>query len=104
MIYRSLVIVTGAFALAACGVDQATHVNTIVEKIPVPVQPIQPKDVPPPPVSLGPRPPTLQQTADTALAGWCEAVSYFLHADPLLRLSAGMPPAELPKYPECERH
>jgi hypothetical protein len=32
----------------------------------------------------------------------CDLEAYVLRADPLLRVSAGLPPRELPRYPECE--
>lgn len=77
--------------------------DRIVEvKVPVAIQPIKPEDVPPLPSPLGPRPPTLRQTADRAFAGFCEAIAYVLKADPLLRISAGQLPRDLPAYPECE--
>jgi hypothetical protein len=92
-----------ALALITACQSAPVRIETIEVKIPVPVQPIKPEDVPAPPASLGPRPATLPQAADRALAGWCEAVAYMLKAQPLLQLSAGLPPIELGKYPECEK-
>lgn len=93
-----------AFALAflLTGCQTAAVHDRIVEVVkPVAVQPIKPADVPVAPGSLGKRPPTLSQAADKALSGWCAAVAYMLKADALLRVSAGLPPQELGKYPEC---
>lgn len=90
-------------ALAACHDHPQTPVDRIVTvKVPVAVQPIKPSDVPAVPAPLGPRPPSLQQQADALFAKWCEAVAYFLKADPALRLSAGETQQPLPAYPECE--
>lgn len=89
-----------AFLLAGCQTGAVKDRIVEVDK-PVMVQPIKPADVPVAPGSLGKRPPTLPQAADKALSGWCAAVSYMLKADALLRVSAGLPPQELGKYPEC---
>lgn len=96
------ILIAAALLLAACQ-SGPTRIETVEVKIPIAVQPIKPEDVPQAPGSLGPRPPTLPQAADRALAGWCEAVAYILKAQPLLQLSAGLPPVELGKYPECEK-
>jgi hypothetical protein len=88
--------------LSGCASTAPVQDRIVEVKIPVAVQPIKATDIPPVPPPLGPRPPTLRQSADKALAGWCEAVSYIVRADPLLRISAGGRPAPLPKYPECE--
>lgn len=93
-----------ALTLAACASSVPVQTEIKVVKEPVAVQPIKPADVPVVPAPLGPRPPTLRQSADRAFGGWCDAVAYFLRADPLLRLSAGLPPLALPPYPECEKH
>lgn len=92
----------GAILLAGCASTSAVQDRPVEVKVPVAVQPIKATDIPPVPAPLGPRPPTLRQSADKALAAWCEAVSYFVKADPLLRISAGDHPVTLPKYPECE--
>ena len=102
MIYRLLMVATGAALLAACQTP-ATRTQTVEVKIPVAVQPIKPDQVPTPPAPLGPRPGNLSAAADTLLAKVCEFVGYAIMADPLLRLSAGQQPGTLPKYPECER-
>jgi hypothetical protein len=54
------------------------------------------------PAPLGPRPSSLSAAADALFAQVCKLEAYVLRADPLLRVSAGEKPAELPKYPECE--
>ena len=89
-----------AAGLSACATPAVRERVVEVSK-PVATHPVDPKDVPVAPGSLGKRPPTLQQAADKALSGWCGAVAYMLKADPLLRLSAGLPPVELGAYPEC---
>lgn len=88
--------------LAACQTP-ATRTETVEVKVPVVVQPIKPADVPHVPAPLGPRPQSLSAAADLLLAKHCEFVAYALKADPLLRLSAGMPQQALAKFPECER-
>jgi hypothetical protein len=104
--YAARLIAYSALPLiSACGHRPAAvsdHIITV--QVPVAVQPIKPTDVPAAPAPLGPRPPTLQQQADTLFAKLCEFESYTLKADPLLRLSAGEPPKALPPYPECESH
>lgn len=87
--------------LAACQTP-ATRIQTVEVKVPVAVQPITAAQVPTPPAPLGPRPQNLSAAADTLLAKVCEFVGYAIKADPLLRLSAGAPPRDLPKFPECE--
>jgi hypothetical protein len=81
----------------------ATRTETVEVKIPVAVQPIKPAQVPAVPAPLGPRPQSLSAAADLLLAKHCEFVAYALRADPLLRVSAGMPQQPLPQFPECER-
>lgn len=88
--------------LTACATP-ATRTETVTVKVPIAIQPIKPAQVPTPPAPLGPRPNSLSAAADTLLAKVCQLESYVLRADPLLRVSAGLPPAALPKYPECER-
>jgi hypothetical protein len=88
--------------IAACSAP-ATRTETVEVKVPVAVQPITPAQVPSPPPPLGPRPQSLSAAADKLLADHCSWVAFGLRAFPLLRVSAGLPPQELPKYPECER-
>lgn len=95
-----------ALTLAACAT--AAEKAPVQDRIvyvdrPVATQPIKPEQVPPIVQPLGPRPPTIPQAADRALAGFCEAIAYVLKADPLLMISAGQPPRQLPGYPECDR-
>jgi hypothetical protein len=90
-----------ALTLAACATP-ATRTETVEVKVPVAVQPITPAQVPTPPAPLGPRPSSLSAAADALFAQVCKLEAYVLRADPLLRVSAGQKPAELPKYPECE--
>jgi hypothetical protein len=97
-----LIILALALSLSACQTAPPTRVETVEVKIPVAVQPITPAQVPAVPPPLGKRPPTLQQQADTLLAGWCNMVAYALKANPLLRISAGEKPLDLPEYPECK--
>jgi hypothetical protein len=73
-----------------------------VVEVPVATHPLKPEDMPTPPAPLGPRPQTLSAAADALLSKECEWVAFGLKADPLLRVSAGMPQRALAKYPECE--
>lgn len=91
-----------ALSLAACQTP-AVQTRTVEVKIPVSVQSIKPAQVPAVPTPLPPRPSSLSAAADVLASKWCEAVSYFLKVDPLLRVSAGQQPNALPTYPECER-
>lgn len=93
---------TMALVISGCATN-ATRTETVEVKVPVAVQPIKPAQVPSPPAPLGPRPQSLSAAADALLAKVCELEAYALKADPLLRLSAGMPQSALPKFPECER-
>jgi hypothetical protein len=88
--------------LAGCATP-AVKERLVEVKIPVAVQPIKAAQVPAVPKPLGPRPQSLSAAADVLLSKWCESVAYFLRADPLLRVSAGMPQEALAKFPECER-
>lgn len=92
-----------ASLLMACSTTPQIRVETVETKVPVAVQPIRPSDVPAPPPALGPRPKTVSQAADAAFAGWCAAVAYIVRAVPLLSVSAGLPPAQAPDYPECRK-
>jgi hypothetical protein len=97
------VLVAGlTIALAACQTP-AERVRTVEVKVPVAVQPLKPEQLPTPPAPLPPRPSSLSAAADVLLSAHCAMVAYVLKADPLLRISAGLPPRELPRYPECER-
>lgn len=87
--------------LSACATP-AIKTETVEVKVPVAVQPIKPTQVPVVPAPLGPRPDSLSAAADQLLAKHCEFVAYALLADPLLRLSAGLPQQPLPQFPECE--
>lgn len=91
-----------ALALTSCATP-AVQTRTVEVKIPVAVQPITRAQVPTVPDQLPPRPKSLSAAADVLASKWCEAVSYFLRADPLLRVSAGEQPGALPTYPECEK-
>lgn len=98
---KRLLIAT-ALVLGGCATN-AEQTRTVEVKIPVAVQPITAAQVPSVPAPLPARAPTLSGMADQLKAKVCEFVTYALKADPLLRLSAKMPPAILPKYPECEK-
>jgi hypothetical protein len=91
-----------ALSLAACQTP-ATRTQTVEVRVPVAVQPIKPEQVPTVPAPLGPRPESASAAADMLLADHCKWVAYGLLTDPLLRVSAGEPPKELPRYPECEK-
>lgn len=102
MNYRLLQVAIGAALLTACATP-ATRTETMEVKVPVAVHPIKPADIPAVPAPLGPRPQSLSEATDLLLAKHCEFVAYALLTDPLLRVSAGVPPQPLPKYPECEK-
>jgi hypothetical protein len=87
--------------LIACQTP-AVHDRVVPISVPIAVQPIKPSDVPVLPAPLPKRPADARQALDLALAQVCAFVAYGLKADPLLRVSAGLPPLEPPKYPECE--
>jgi hypothetical protein len=91
-----------SLALAACSTP-AVKTETVEVRVPVATTPLKPAQVPTPPAPLGPRPQSLSAAADVLLADHCQWVAFGLRAMPLLRLSAGLPPQEAPKYPECER-
>jgi hypothetical protein len=98
------VIISLAFAaLTACATGP-TKTETVEVKVPVAVQPIEPADVPALPAPLPKRPKDARAALDVALAQVCRFVSYALKADPLLRVSAGLPPLEAPDYRECRKH
>jgi hypothetical protein len=92
-----------ALLLAGCSTPTVTKIETVEVKVPVAVQPIRPDQVPQPPAPLPKRPDSPSAALDVALAKVCEWVAYGVQADPLLRISAGVPPAPLPRFPACER-
>lgn len=93
---------SASIALSACSTPAIK--DRIVEvSVPIATKPLKPEQVPAVPAPLGPRPQSLSAAADLLLAKHCEFVAYALKADPLLRLSAGMPQSALAKFPECER-
>jgi hypothetical protein len=106
--FRLRLMAAGVVAapVAAClllpGCSTPPVKERIVEvSVPVAVQSIKPEQVPAVPKPLGKRPPSLSAAADALLAKHCEWVAYALRADPLLRISAGTKPGELPLFPEC---
>lgn len=90
-----------SLSLWACAGTPATRIEVKEVKVPVAIHALKPDQVPAVPKPLGPRPPSLSAAADTLLAAHCEFVAYALKADPLIRLSAGLPQLALPPYPEC---
>ena len=100
---RNFRIVAVVALLAGCSTPTVTKVETVEVKMPVAVQPIRADQVPAVPAPLPPRSGNLSADADTLLAKVCELAAYAIKADPLLRLSAGLPPAPLPRFPACER-
>jgi hypothetical protein len=91
-----------AVLLAGCSTP-AVKERVVEVKVPVAVQPIKPEQIPALPKPLTKRPASTSAALDLALAKVCEFVGYALKADPLLRVSAGAPQSEPPKFPECER-
>lgn len=89
-----------AITLSGCATP-AVEYKTVEVKVPVMVQPLKPEQVPAVPAPLGSRPDALPDALDVLLAKHCELVAYVLKADPLLRVSAGVPMADLPVYREC---
>jgi hypothetical protein len=100
--FSAATVGTLALALAACQTP-AVQTRTVEVKVPVAVQPIKPAQVPAVPAPLAKRPASLSAAADLLLAKVCELEAYALKADPLLRLSAGMPQQPLARFPECEK-
>ena len=100
---KPILALPAMLALVACSTPTVTKTETVEVRVPVAVQPIRPDQVPTPPAPLGPRPQSLSAAADVLLSKWCEAVSYIVQANPLLRISAGGKAGMLSKYPECER-
>jgi hypothetical protein len=103
MAIPQLVIAVVLSALTASCSTPVVRDRVVEVDKPIAVQPIKPADVPPVPAPLGPRPQSLSAAADVLMSHWCAAVAYMLKADPLLRVSAGMPQEALPEYAECER-
>ena len=102
-LYVLFLVLGTAIALAGCSTPTVTKVETVEVKVPVAVQPIRADQVPAVPAPLPKRPDSPSAALDVLLSKWCEAVGYMVQADPLLRLSAGEPPAPLPRFPECEK-
>jgi hypothetical protein len=98
-----ILALSAMLALSACQHAPEARVQTVEVKVPVAVQPITKDQIPALPRALGPRPGNASDAADVALAGRCEAIAFVIRAYPLLLLSAGLPPAQAPKYPECEK-
>lgn len=96
-------LAAGACMLTACATP-AIKERIVEVKVPVAVQSIKPADVPVLPAPLPKRPANVSSALDLALAQVCAFVAYGLKADPLLRVSAGLPPLAAPKFPECEGH
>lgn len=96
-----VVLVVVAGLLSACASTPPVETKTITVDVPVAVQPITPSQIPTPPAPLGKRPPTLPQAADALFAQVCSLEAYVMRAVPLLSVSAGLPPAQAPVYPEC---
>jgi hypothetical protein len=89
--------------LPGCSTPTVTKTETVEVKVPVAVQPIRPDQVPVVPAPLPKRPADARDALDVAVGKWCEAVVYFLKANPLLQISAGEKATELARYPECEK-
>jgi hypothetical protein len=115
MNYRFLQVTIGSMAmkrtcaiLALVGMMSSCSTpatKTVIQevRVPVAVQPIKPADVPALPTPLPKRPADARQALDVALAQVCRWVAFGLRAEPLLRVSAGLPPQEPPAYPECSK-
>lgn len=91
-----------AVLLASCATP-AIKERIVEVKVPVAITPIRPADVPVLPAPLPKRPANVSSALDLALAQVCAFVAYGLKADPLLRVSAGLPPLPAPKFAECEK-
>lgn len=96
-----LVSLIAAAGLTACQTP-AVKDRVVTVSVPIATKPLKPADVPAVPAPLGPRPQSLSAAADVLMSKVCELEAYVLRADPLLRLSAGMPQQALVKFPECE--
>lgn len=106
MKFRTGLLLFAVLACASCAHHpNIQYVDRVVEvDKPVAVQPIKSTDVPAVPAPLGPRPATVPQQKAALLSKVCEFVAYALQADPLLRVSAGLPQQALPDFPECDKH
>lgn len=89
-----------ALLLSSCGTP-AVKDRPVPISVPIATHPIAAADVPVPPAPLPKRPATATAALDVAMAGYCQMVAYVLKADPLLRVSAGLPQQDVAKYPEC---
>lgn len=95
-------IILIALSLTACTHAPVAKVQTVEVKVPVAM--LTRDQLPALPPQLGPRPPDARDGEAVALAGRCEAIAFVIRAWPLLLLSAGLPPAQAPDYPECDKH
>lgn len=89
-------------ASAGCGGPAVVKERVRTVSVPVAVRPVQPGQIPRLPLPLNPRPSSDAAAGDLLLAKVCELTAYVLAADPLLHVSAGIEPRELPRYPQCE--
>lgn len=97
---RKLFVATLSLQILACASPPIK--DRVVEvSVPIATHPVAVADVPVVPAPLPKRPANVSAALDVALAGYCQMVAYALKADPLIRLSAGLPPKELPRFPEC---
>lgn len=96
-----LALLAATILLTSCAAPAVEERIVEVSK-PVAVHPIKPADIPALPAPLPPRPASLSAVADLLLSKWCEAVGYFLKSQPKLQVSAGVPPTDPQRYPECE--
>jgi hypothetical protein len=102
---KALHLIVGAALLVSGCAHHVEFQDRIVEvDKPVAIQPIKADEVPKVPAPLGPRPGTSQQREEALLSKVCEFVAYALIADPLLHVSAAIPQATLPAFPECSKH
>jgi hypothetical protein len=92
----------GAIILLTACAHHPVKIETVEVKVPVAMHPITPAQVPQPPAPLPPRPANLSSAADVLLGQVCRLEAYVIRVDPLLRVSAGLPPASVPAFPECE--
>src|SRR5690348_11015808 len=93
---RKLLISTALLLTASSCSTPAVKTETVEVKVPVATHPVAAADLPTLPAPLPKRPADARAALDVALAQVCRFVSYALKADPLLRLSAGLPPQEAP--------
>lgn len=69
--------------------------------VPVSTPVLKAEQIPALPQPLPKRPDSLSAAADLLLAKHCEFVAFAVRAMPLLQVSAGLPPSEAPRFPEC---